>query len=327
MKDKKIIVLDLDGTLLSRFNLIHSFPYVHPDNVYAIKHLLKKHIIIVATGRHWRSAINIYDYLELNSFIVASNGSTIINPKQINKDFVIFNNTLDSSVCKQIANDEVIKKNIWLFGTNTIWKTYFSDHFSYCDYINIQLEINIDNYEIFDPFSFDYKSSERLYLAANSKENAENMFRHLQKKYSKFLKFHLAFFPNRQNLILNMIKQKNKDYQQYIDNDSQKKYFDLYIVVAESKKISKYEGVRKICKYYKLPLTSVIAFGDADNDISMTKFNDFIMMKNATKQLINAMKAKYKNDLDGYNDHITFETSDHGGVGKFLIEWFKLSQI
>ena len=72
---KKLIAIDLDGTMLN------SRTTIHPFNVKVIKHLSSLgHYVVIATGRPWRSTREFYETLELKTPVCNYNGSYIHNP-------------------------------------------------------------------------------------------------------------------------------------------------------------------------------------------------------------------------------------------------------
>ena len=75
MKEKYLIALDLDGTLLTNDKKIT------PESKQIIKHLIKEgHIVVIATGRSNRLSILYYHELGLNTPLINSNGALIHHP-------------------------------------------------------------------------------------------------------------------------------------------------------------------------------------------------------------------------------------------------------
>lgn len=92
MKNKKMIVVDLDGTLL----------HINQECSYRTKKYLKRlkdlgYIIVIASGRVLRSAVTVTGGAEFANYVVASAGavvydmdkSRVIMKKSINKDLVM----------------------------------------------------------------------------------------------------------------------------------------------------------------------------------------------------------------------------------------------
>lgn len=85
--NKKLILLDLDGTLLDNEGKLSDF------SVQTIKSIAKQgHIFVIASGRPWRGIKPFYDALGLDTAVIAYNGVHIFNPyyssfKEVKKTF------------------------------------------------------------------------------------------------------------------------------------------------------------------------------------------------------------------------------------------------
>lgn len=103
MNSRKMIVVDLDGTLL----------HINQECSYKTKKYLKRlkdlgYIIVIATGRVLRSAVNVTGGAEFANYIIASAGavvydmdkSKIIMKKSINKDIVM-------DICNSFNEEEI----------------------------------------------------------------------------------------------------------------------------------------------------------------------------------------------------------------------------
>ena len=95
MKDKKMIVVDLDGTLLN----------INKECSNKTKKYLKKlkdlgYIIVIATGRVLRSAVVVTGGAEFANYIVASSGSVIYD---MDKSRVVMRNNIDLELVKKIC--------------------------------------------------------------------------------------------------------------------------------------------------------------------------------------------------------------------------------
>lgn len=108
MKNKKMIVVDLDGTLL----------HINQECSYKTKKYLKKlkdlgYIIVIATGRVLRSAVTITDGAEFANYVIASSGaviydmdkSRVVVKKQISKDIV-------KEICDNCSVEDIKEINI-----------------------------------------------------------------------------------------------------------------------------------------------------------------------------------------------------------------------
>lgn len=74
--NKYLIVLDLDGTLMSSFSTYDEETFSYLRALQA-----KGHIIMLATGRPFRSSYFIYKRLNLNTPLINYNGARIVNPQ------------------------------------------------------------------------------------------------------------------------------------------------------------------------------------------------------------------------------------------------------
>ncbi|WP_417942017.1 Cof-type HAD-IIB family hydrolase [Flavobacterium sp. RS13.1] len=112
LKNIKVVVSDLDGTLLNPQHKISDytksiFQQLHNQN----------YLIVVATGRHHLDAMAIIETLEVPVYLISSNGARIHSPEK--EELFSFN--LDSEVVKAALNIEIdpditvvlFKENVW----------------------------------------------------------------------------------------------------------------------------------------------------------------------------------------------------------------------
>lgn len=108
----KVIVTDLDGTLLNPQHTISNYT----KSVFKELHN-KNYLIIVATGRHHLDAMAIIDTLEVPVYLVSSNGARIHSPQK--EELFAFN--LKSEVVKLALSVDIdpeitvvlFKENVW----------------------------------------------------------------------------------------------------------------------------------------------------------------------------------------------------------------------
>ena len=98
LKNIKVIVSDLDGTLLNPQHRISDYT----KSIFQELHN-QGYLIVVATGRHHLDAMAIIDKLEIPVYLVSSNGARIHSP---NKE-ELFSFNLDSDVVKAALNVEI----------------------------------------------------------------------------------------------------------------------------------------------------------------------------------------------------------------------------
>ncbi|MBO9584255.1 MAG: Cof-type HAD-IIB family hydrolase [Flavobacterium sp.] len=112
LKNIKVVVSDLDGTLLNPQHRISDYT----KTIFQELHN-QGYLIVVATGRHHLDAMGIIDKLEVPVYLVSSNGARIHSP---NKE-ELFSFNLDSDVVKAALNVEIdpeitvvlFKENVW----------------------------------------------------------------------------------------------------------------------------------------------------------------------------------------------------------------------
>ncbi|MFC0781057.1 Cof-type HAD-IIB family hydrolase [Flavobacterium sp. HJSW_4] len=112
LKNIKVVVSDLDGTLLNPQHRISDYT----KSIFQELHN-QGYLIVVATGRHHLDAMGIIDKLEIPVYLVSSNGARIHSPNK--EELFAFN--LDSDVVKAALNVEIdpeitvvlFKENVW----------------------------------------------------------------------------------------------------------------------------------------------------------------------------------------------------------------------
>lgn len=112
LKNIKVVVSDLDGTLLNTQHKISDYT----KSIFQELHN-QNYLIVVATGRHHLDAMAIIEKLEIPVYLVSSNGARIHSPEK--EELFSFN--LDSDVVKAALNVEIdpeitvvlFKENVW----------------------------------------------------------------------------------------------------------------------------------------------------------------------------------------------------------------------
>ncbi|KFF02712.1 Cof-type HAD-IIB family hydrolase [Flavobacterium reichenbachii] len=112
LKNIKVVVTDLDGTLLNTQHRISDYT----KSIFQELHN-QNYLIVVATGRHHLDAMAIIDKLEIPVYLVSSNGARIHSPEK--EELFAFN--LDSDIVKAALNVEIdpeitvvlFKENVW----------------------------------------------------------------------------------------------------------------------------------------------------------------------------------------------------------------------
>lgn len=240
-----LIALDLDGTLMPGFSEYdqETFEYIKSLNEQG-------HLIVLATGRPYRSSRFIYDLLNLNTPMINYNGAIVHHP-------------LDPNFPR---TDLYIKKDQLL----DILKNNSEG------LINVFCEINDDIYV------HDYNESIKPYLHVDGgtlnigpleailtgdpngalvfleHESAPKMANYIHKRYDNELS--VRYWPMEHFTIL-----------------------EIYNI-----KTNKGEGLRKVAEYYQIPQENIIAIGDGHNDIEMLQTAGIkVAMKNCHPELLN----------------------------------------
>lgn len=90
--EKKLLVFDLDGTLLTSKNQLLQ------STVLALKYLQRKHMIMLATGRSRFLIQHILDELTIKDYIVCNGSAAFLNDKQV------FKRTFEKNKLKTLLN-------------------------------------------------------------------------------------------------------------------------------------------------------------------------------------------------------------------------------
>lgn len=113
-KDKHLIIIDLDGTTLNK-----DYKTFNDLNKKIIKHLSEEgHIVCIATGKNYLSAIPFYKELGLNTYLATYNGAHISNPSDSKK--VKFFAPISNDVVRTIINDIKVSSNLKEYLIDTV---------------------------------------------------------------------------------------------------------------------------------------------------------------------------------------------------------------
>jgi Cof subfamily protein (haloacid dehalogenase superfamily) len=109
---KKIIISDLDGTLLNPDHKISAYTKAVFNKAHQ-----NGYLIIIATGRHHLDALPLLDTMGFPLYLVSSNGAKIHSPEKE----LLFSFTIDSHIIKSVLKIDfdpdittvVFKENVW----------------------------------------------------------------------------------------------------------------------------------------------------------------------------------------------------------------------
>ena len=242
-----LIAVDIDGTIVD--NKLN----IDTESIEVLKELLKNNIIVLATGRPWRSSKQFYELLNLNSPIINYNGAYVHHPKDesfkermvtINKD--IFIKLLEDNKDVILNAFCEIRDDLYLLKLDDLVKPFLD-----LDGANLILG--------------DFNKT----LKANS--NGAIIFT----KGDKFTK----------------LEEYTKEYASEILIRPWQ-FKDTYIVELYNSHISKAKAILDICAYYGIDKSNTIAFGDGINDLDMLTCVKYgVAMEGGNSEILK--KAKY----------------------------------
>lgn len=258
MADKHLIALDLDGTLLKDDKTISA----------KTKEILKKakaegHIVMIATGRPYRSSEMYYHELELDTPIVNFNGAFMHHPR--NPNWGYFHEPLDVKVAKEIV------------------EACRSFHFH-----NIIAEVIDDVYfhyhdeKLLEIFSFGNPKITTGDLADYLQDSPTSLLIHTEEDQLKMIRGHLS-----------------EIHAEVVDHRSWAAPWHVIEIIKAG--LNKAVGLKKASDYYGIPADRIIAFGDEDNDLEMLEYAGHgIAMGNAIDRVKNiANDVTLTNEEDG----------------------------
>ncbi|MDQ0153859.1 Cof-type HAD-IIB family hydrolase [Robertmurraya andreesenii] len=243
MGEKHLIALDLDGTLLTDDKKISP----------TTKKVLKKaqengHVVMIATGRPFRSSEVYYNELGLNTPIVNFNGAFVHHPRQ--KSWGLHHAPLDISVAK----DVVEACQSYQFH-NIIAEVMDDVYFHYHDQ------------KLLDVFSMGNPHITTGDLRKFLTDSPTSMLIHTEEQHLKTIRSHLS-----------------EVHAELIDHRSWAAPWHVIEIIRHG--LNKAVGIQKVADYVNIPKERIIAFGDEDNDLEMIEYAGHgIAMGNAIDEL------------------------------------------
>ncbi|MBS7575977.1 MULTISPECIES: Cof-type HAD-IIB family hydrolase [unclassified Enterococcus] len=257
--NRKLIALDLDGTTLNQAGEITD--YTKKIVQQAIQ---DGHIVVIATGRPYRMAIEYYNQLMLKTPMVNFNGALTHHPTDNRFKDLSFD--IDK---KDVRSLVINQKDFQLdFVAAEYRKKFFINH--------------LDNAHaaVFGRDSLDERFQLELKKLTTNPQAVLIQTSVLDKqRFSQDLNF---YFENRLNI--NPWGGPNK------------------ILEIIPKNVNKATGLKLIADYFKIAQTDVIAFGDELNDLEMIEYAGLgIALKNANPRLkaIANLETNWDNNQDG----------------------------
>ncbi len=260
---RHLIALDLDGTLLNKDKKISK------TTLKYLKQIKDQHLIVLSTGRPYRSFIKYYQQLGLNTPMVCYNGAYVTNPTD--PTFKTTSFAFPQDVVKQIYLDVGVEHldnvmcetnvNIWLLKEERNLASFF-----WHDNMNI----------IYGP------------LEKTLNENPMTMILKVKKRN-----------PKLDELVFKAVK-KHSGLKVRFWGSSQ--FCEIYY-----QHISKGSALLSILKYYGISKKYFMSFGDAENDKEMLQLaTTSFVMKNAESPIKKYGKflTKKDNQHDGIIDEL-----------------------
>ncbi len=243
----KLVVLDMDGTLLN------SYRKISEENKKAISRLQSSGIkVAIATGRIFTSAIFYARLLGIEAPIIACNGAIIKDGHN--------NKTLD---IKPINKDS-ISKIIEVFQKH---KVYFHMY----DEENIYVEKSKFNSNIYKNWNEDQSKKHKVHV-----EKMEDALDYFKTNNLNVLKMMAVDDDNNK---MNSIREELKRIKNITIDKSW--YNNLEVM---NKAVSKGNGIKMLSEIYNINSEDIIAFGDNYNDLSMKdSVGIFVAMGNGEK--------------------------------------------
>ena len=240
----KLIVSDMDGTLLGDNHKITK------ENKIALSKVLKKGVKIVpASGRIYNSAREHFDFLDINTPLIACNGA-IIKETKTNK--LIYKNSIPNDICLKIID---------IFEKNKIYYQLYSENTMLCK--NLSRE---DQKKTQDRLKNFFNDEINVHFGDDLKEE---VLKH------QILKI-IAIDDNDRDKLNNVKNEINK----IEDIEITSSWFNNIEIM--NKGVNKGEALKELVKYLGIDRKEVIAFGDNYNDLDMLKFAGMgVVMGNA----------------------------------------------
>ncbi|NHM33675.1 Cof-type HAD-IIB family hydrolase [Neobacillus terrae] len=263
MTERHLIALDLDGTLLKDDKTISPFT----------KDVLKKareegHVVMIATGRPFRSSELYYNELELDTPVVNFNGAFVHHP--LDPSWGPFHTPLDIKVAKDIV--EACRSFKF---HNIIAEVIDEVYFHYHDEKLLDI-FNFGNPKITSGDLANFLNDSPTSLLIHSEEEDVELIRkHLTDVHAKVIEHRRWAAP-------------------------------WHVIEIVRNGLNKAVGLKRASEYFQIPPERMIAFGDEDNDLEMIEYaGRGIAMGNAIDQLKNiANETTLTNEEDGIGHYL-----------------------
>ena len=265
MKEKHIIALDLDGTLLTDEKTISE-----QTKQIVMEAKAAGHIVVIATGRPHRASIQYYEALGLETPMINFNGALVHHPGD--SRWKISHTPLPVNTAQKIVDScyELNVRNILA---------------------EIQDRVLLDQYDeaILDIFRSSLPDS----MKANEPFHIGSLKQHLTEDPTSLL-----IHPYTDN-IGELRTALNSQHAEMIEHRNWGAPWNIIEIVRKG--INKAVGLKQLSTYYNIPKERIIAFGDEDNDLEMIEYAGVgVAMGNAINELKNVSnQITLTNEQDG----------------------------
>lgn len=259
---RHLIALDLDGTLLNKNKKISK------QTLRYLKRIKDKHMIVLATGRPYRSFINYYQQLGLNTPMVCYNGAYVTNP-----------------------TDPSFQSTSFAFPQEVVKKIYLDIGVEHLD--NVMCETNVNIWLLKEEKNlasfFWHENMNIIYgpLEKTLNENPMTMIIKVKKRSPKLDQIVIKAVKKHQGLTVRFW--------------GTSEFCEIYY-----RHISKGSALLSLLKQFGIPRKYFMSFGDAENDREMLKYapTSFVM-KNADPHI--KKYGKFITKKDHHHDGIIDE--------------------
>ena len=261
-KDVKLVVFDLDGTLLTSKSRISDL------SILAIKELKKQGFLVaIASGRIFTMLESYYQVIELKDFVISSNGASI---DWIGTGETIQKITLDQDDAKKVIEFCLLNKiECNVLSREACYfpkESYRLGRFEIYNKIAEEQGLKKIDVIVYEDMNHDWKDIEKILIYEKSSVKVS--------KAQKFI----------------------DTYTKLVYTSSDHNMLDV-----SSIGVNKGSAVQRIAEYLKITPEQVCVFGDYDNDVSMFLYAGIaIATENGSKKALkNADFITLSNDNEG----------------------------
>lgn len=268
MREKHLIALDLDGTLLTDQKTIS------PASRKIVTELIEKgHVVVIATGRSNRLSILYYNELGLKTPLINSNGAVLHNP--FDTSWGSYHHPLSHDTAIEIIETcyDLNSRNILAAVHDDVYLDSYDQ--AIADFYGVKKG---------EPNDAFFIGNVRKYL----KDNPTLMLLYPDAE-------HVDTLTNR----LNELETEMVDHRNWGE--------PLHVIEVMNKQMNKAEALKKVADYYNIPQHRIVAFGDGSNDLEMIDFAGVgVAMTNALPDIKNVAKhITDTNEDDGVANFLT----------------------